>query len=128
EYIATDDLPALYDQAEVFLFPSFSEGFGIPIIEAMAAGTPVVTSDMSAMPEVAGDAALLIDPRDPATIADALAELLDRPFLVEDLRSRGILRARKYSWRATAERTLAVYRQVAGEPEVTAPLVTAAVA
>ncbi|SDL79159.1 Glycosyltransferase involved in cell wall bisynthesis [Catalinimonas alkaloidigena] len=111
DYVDTEDLPTLYDMSEAFLFPSLSEGFGIPIIEAMASGTPVITSDTSAMPEIAGDAALLIDPYDPKSIADAMEELLDRPYLAEDLRSRGILRARHFSWRSTAERTLQIYQR-----------------
>jgi glycosyltransferase involved in cell wall biosynthesis len=110
-YVSREELRALYAMAEAFAYPSLAEGFGLPILEAMACGTPVVTSCSAAMPEVAGDAALLIDPLDEAAIADALRRLVESPALRADLRGRGLLRARRHTWRATAERTLEIYRQ-----------------
>jgi glycosyltransferase involved in cell wall biosynthesis len=91
------------------------EGFGLPVIEAMACGVPVVTSNVSALPEVAGDAAILVDPNDAGAIAKAVACLLDDPALAEKLRAAGIERARSFTWEACAERTIALYRQILGE-------------
>jgi glycosyltransferase involved in cell wall biosynthesis len=99
-----------YRCADVFVYPSFNETFGLPILEAMATGCPVVTSDRSAMPETAGGAALLADPKNPETIADAIVKACGPE---EDrLRSAGPERAAEFTWAATAERTLAVYREV----------------
>jgi glycosyltransferase involved in cell wall biosynthesis len=94
----------------VFVYPSFNETFGLPILEAMACGCPVVTSTTSAMPETAGGAALLADPTDPGSIADAVAKACGPEN--ERLRSAGPERAGHFTWGACAERTLAVYRQV----------------
>jgi glycosyltransferase involved in cell wall biosynthesis len=99
-----------YRSADVFAYPSFNETFGLPILEAMASGCPVVTSDVSSMPETAGDAALLADPHDSRAIADALAKACGPES--ERLRSAGLERAAEFTWEVTAERTLAVYRQV----------------
>jgi glycosyltransferase involved in cell wall biosynthesis len=99
-----------YRAADVFVYPSFNETFGLPILEAMACACPVVTSDTSAMPETAGGAALLVDPKDSTSIASAIVEACG----AEDqrLRAQGPLRAGEFTWAATAERTLAVYREV----------------
>ena len=99
-----------YRAASVFAYPSHNETFGLPILEAMAAGCPVVTSDCSAMPETAGGAALLADPNDPAAIAEALEEACGPDSVL--LRKLGLERAQDFSWAVTAERTLEVYRQV----------------
>lgn len=99
-----------YRSADVFVYPSFNETFGLPILEAMACGCPVVTSDVSAMPETAGGAALLADPQDPESIAGAIVEACGDEN--ERLRARGPVRASEFTWAATAERTLAVYRDV----------------
>jgi glycosyltransferase involved in cell wall biosynthesis len=88
------------------------EGFGFPILEAMAAGRPVVTSDRGAMREVAGDAALLVDPEDPRSIADAMGRLWRGPELAEDLARRGRIRCREWTWDRTAEETIKVYDDV----------------
>ncbi len=107
-----DALIRLYAGAEVLLHPSFIEGFGNPVAEAMACGCPVVTSDRSAMPEVAGGAALLADPYDTAALAAALRRVVDDPALAADLRERGIKRAAALDWREFAAANLALYRRV----------------
>jgi glycosyltransferase involved in cell wall biosynthesis len=99
-----------YRAADAFVYPSFNETFGLPLLEAMACACPVVTSNTSAMPETAGGAALLADPRDPESIAGAIVEACGTAG--ERLRTRGPARAREFTWAATAERTLAVYREV----------------
>lgn len=99
-----------YRAADVFVYPSFNETFGLPLLEAMACGCPVVTSDASAMPETAGGAALLADPTDPVSIAVSIVAACGPAG--EQLRGRGPLRAAEFTWAATAERTLDVYRQV----------------
>lgn len=103
------DLPALYAGARVFAFPSLWEGFGLPVLEAMAAGAPVVASRRGALPEVAGDAALLVEPA-PGPLAEALERLLTDRTLRDRLRDAGLERARAFSWERTAAETLAVYR------------------
>src|SRR5262245_2637439 len=96
----------LYSAASVFVFPSLYEGFGLPPIEAMACGAPVVSSNTSSLPEVLGDAALLVDPTSTAGIAQAIAAVLTDPALREDLRRRGLARAGQFSWEQTARQTL----------------------
>lgn len=111
-YIKEEDLPIIYGLSEVFLFPSLSEGFGMPIVEAMACATPVITSKISSMPEIAGDAALLIDPMSPPSIADALMEILgDENFRQQKIK-HGIANASRFSWDTTAEKMLSVYERV----------------
>jgi glycosyltransferase involved in cell wall biosynthesis len=108
-YVAPADLPALYAGATCFVFPSLYEGFGLPVLEAMAAGTPVVASRVGAIPEVAGDAALLVDAERPAEIADALEGVLADGGLRVRLAARGRARAACFTWEAVARQTLAVY-------------------
>lgn len=108
-YIDDGDLPALYSAAAVFVFPSLYEGFGIPPLEAMACGTPVVTSNSSSLPEVVGEAALQIDPLNVDALAAAILLLLADPALREDLGERGRRRASLFTWQRTAESLLAVY-------------------
>jgi glycosyltransferase involved in cell wall biosynthesis len=105
-----DDLVALYNGAAVLVMPSFYEGFGFPALEAMQCGTPVVVADRASLPEVVGEAGLLIDPEDPASIAGALRRLLEDPELPARCREAGFRQAGTFSWRATAERTLDAYR------------------
>jgi glycosyltransferase involved in cell wall biosynthesis len=107
-YIADQDLPALLSGALAFVFPSLYEGFGMPLLEAMACGTPVLTSTTSALPEIAGDAALLVDPEDTTAIAAGLARLTSDTGLRADLRARGLARAAQFTWGRCAEETLAV--------------------
>ncbi len=105
-------LNALYRTARIYLQPSYYEGFGIPILEAMEAGAPVVTSTTSCLPEVAGDAALYADPADPDAIAAALRRLADDAGLCDELRAAGRRRLASFSWEACAQKTLAAYREV----------------
>jgi glycosyltransferase involved in cell wall biosynthesis len=106
------DLPALYGGARVFAFPSLWEGFGLPVLEAMAAGAPVVASNRGALPEVTAGAARLVEPA-PEPFADALGELLADAALRERLRTAGLARAATFSWERTARETLAIYRAAA---------------
>ncbi len=107
-----DDLPPLYSGAALLAYPSLYEGFGLPVLEAMACGTPVVASSTSATAEVAGDAALLVDPLDVDGLATAMRRLLSDETLQAGLRSRGLERAAGYSWQRTARETLAVYESL----------------
>jgi glycosyltransferase involved in cell wall biosynthesis len=113
-YVTDADLPALYRAARAFVYPSLFEGFGLPPLEAMACGTPVVTSDVSSLPEVTGDAALLIDPNDERALADALIEIVNNEGLRAGLREKGIAQAKKFTWREAAEKTLSLYREAYG--------------
>jgi len=113
-YVAEDDLPGLTAGANVFVYPSLYEGFGLPLGQAMAAGVPVVTSNVSSMPEVAGDAGLLVDPHSPAEISGAVARLLESPELRSTLSKRGLARALKYRWAIAARDSLAYFRKLAG--------------
>jgi len=113
-FIAAEELPWWYRGATLFVYPSRFEGFGLPVLEAMASGTPVITSNVSSLPEVAGDAALLVDPDDTAALSDAIASLLSDAALRERLRSSGLQRAATFSWNRTAAETIRVYRQVLG--------------
>jgi len=106
------DLPALYSGAATFVFPSLYEGFGLPVLEAMACGTPVACSNSSSLPEVVGDAARTFDPGDAAAIAAALRDLVSDKTLRTRLRERGLQRAGHFSWTRTARETLDLYRQV----------------
>jgi glycosyltransferase involved in cell wall biosynthesis len=112
-FLPRADLDALLAGAAVFCYPSLREGFGLPVLEAMAQGTAVVTSSGTATEEVAGDAALLVDPLDPSTITDALDWLLSDPDTVEELGRRGRRRAAEFTWRRTADLTAAAYAEVA---------------
>jgi len=112
--LSAETLATAYADADVVAYVSLYEGFGLPVLEAMSAGAPVVTSNTSSLPEVAGDAALLVDPEDVGGIADALARVLTDPALSEDLRRRGRERSAMFSWAATARATLDVYRHVTG--------------
>lgn len=111
-YVAKEDLPGLYGGARVFAYPSRYEGFGLPVLEAMRCGAPVVTTNVSSMPEVAGDAAVLVDPDDVAGLAEALLRVATDPALARDLARRGRERAGRFSWERCARETLEVYEQV----------------
>ncbi|NUM54003.1 MAG: glycosyltransferase family 4 protein [Candidatus Hydrogenedentes bacterium] len=114
EYVDQKDLPSLYSAADAFVFPSSYEGFGLPILEAMACGCPVITADNSSLPEVAGDAAEYCDANDVDSIANAMRRVLSDPLLREQMRQRGFAQAAKFSWEKTAEKTAAIYRSVCG--------------
>ena len=111
-YVSAADLENLYRRASIFAFPSLDEGFGMPVLDAMAHGVPVITSNTSAMPEVAGDAALFIDPRDTDALAGALLQLAHDDQLRDDLTRRGLARARQFTWESAVEKTWAIYHQI----------------
>jgi glycosyltransferase involved in cell wall biosynthesis len=116
-YVTPAELGRWYARASVFAFPSLDEGFGMPLLEAMAAGTPIVTSLRSALPEVAGDAALLVDPEDTAALAAALGRLTRDSDLREDLVRRGRARVQTFSWDKAVRETWDVYTQLLGPSE-----------
>ncbi len=110
-YVPREHLPALYSGAAAFAYPSLLEGFGLPVIEAMACGTPVITSDNSALKEIAGDAAMLVDPLSVSSIRQALTDVTGDSLLRSTLAQRGLTRAQDYSWNATAALTLQAYKE-----------------
>ncbi len=114
-YVPPEDLPALYAGATVYAFPSLYEGFGIPVLEAMASGVPVVASNRSSLPEVAGEAALLVDPEDERALGDALGRVLEDAALRDELRAKGLARARLFSWERCARETYAAYVKAAND-------------
>jgi glycosyltransferase involved in cell wall biosynthesis len=111
-FVPREDLPAFYNAASLVVYPSLYEGFGLPVLEAMACGTPVVTSNNSSLPEVAGAAALLVDPSSPEQIAAAVQRLLIDEQLRADLSSQGIVHARQFTWRKAAAKSLEVFLEV----------------
>ncbi len=113
-YVAAEDVPTFYNAAEVFVYPSLYEGFGLPLMEAMACGVPVVTSRASSLDEVAGDAAVLVDPLDELSIAEALKNVLNDPELRKRLGQAGLKRSRLFSFERAARQTLDVYERVVG--------------
>lgn len=110
--VSTEDLKVLYAQAELFVFPSLYEGFGFPVLEAMACGTPVLASNRTSLPEVAGDAAVLVNPESAEELAEAIRRLVTDTALRLSLRQKGLTRAKEFTWDATARQTHAVYRDV----------------
>jgi len=112
---ADEDMVALYNGAVALALPSHYEGFGLPVLEAMACGTPAVISDRGSLPEIAGDAALAVDPDDAAALAAALERVWRDPALRQSYRDKGLARAAEFSWERCARETLAVYRRVMGE-------------
>ena len=115
-YLPEETLAVMYRLAGVFVFPSLYEGFGLPPLEAMASGTPVVTSNISSLPEVAGDAAVLVDPHFPEAIADGIHTVLTDEAVRRTLRDKGLARARQFSWEQSVRRVLEIYRDAAAAP------------
>jgi glycosyltransferase involved in cell wall biosynthesis len=114
--VVNTELPGIYAQCDLFLYPSLRESFGIPMLEAMGCGAPVITSNTSSMPEVAGNAALIIDPYKPEEITAAMIRLLAHEELRNDMIAKGFEQAAKFSWKAMAEQFLEIYREL--EPEL----------
>ncbi len=110
-FVPQEELSYWYRAADAFVYPSQYEGFGIPVLEAMAAGTPVITSNVSALPEVAGGAAILTDPHDEAALQEALVHVLTDASTRAELRALGVTRAHEFSWQHAAVRTANSYRR-----------------
>ncbi len=121
DYVPEAQLPAVYRGAAALVYPSLYEGFGFPVLEGMASGTPVLTSRTSSLGEIGADAALLVDPTDEAALADALLALGTDESLRRDLRERGLARAARFSWAATVRETLAAYREALALPDPPCP-------
>jgi glycosyltransferase involved in cell wall biosynthesis len=117
-YFPEEELPLLYKGAEVLLFPSFYEGFGLPVLEAFACGLPVIVSNVASLPEVAGDAALYVDPNDHKDMAGKVETLLDDKSLRQDQIARGYVQAEKFTWRSTAEQILVEMAQIMGRGQL----------
>jgi glycosyltransferase involved in cell wall biosynthesis len=113
-YVTGDELPLWYNAATALAYPSVYEGFGLPVLEAQACGTPVLTSNASSLPEAAGDAGLMVDPYDTDALAAGLHRLLTDESLQYELRERGLIHARQFSWPRTARETAGVYRRALG--------------
>ena len=111
-YIRRGDRPFVYNLASLFVYPSFFEGFGLPVLEAMSCGIPVITSHNSSVPEVAGDAAILVDPKRPLEIAEAMHFLLTDKKFYDRIRERGFAQSQKFSWKKCAEETLKIFSKL----------------
>lgn len=112
-FVNEEDLPALYSGALFSVFPSLYEGFGLPVLEAMGCGTPVITSKVSSLPEVVGDAAILVDPMNIEELAWRMEMLCESSDLREELGKKGLERSKLFSWEKTAQKTLEVYKELA---------------
>lgn len=112
DFVEQADLNALYAAADLFVFPSLNEGFGLPVVEAFASGTPVITSNVTALPEIAGDAAITVNPTDTAALAEAMRNVLSNATLRDELTQKGIARARVFTWKETARKTLGLYESL----------------
>ena len=111
-FVPTKDLVAIYNLAAVYCQPSFYEGFGLPVLEAMACGTPIVCSKTSSLPEVAGDAAIFVDPKDIKSISQGIKHVIENEEVKETFRKKSISRANQFSWKKTAEKTIGVYKKI----------------
>ncbi len=110
--VSHEELRLLYSFAEVFVYPSRYEGFGFPVLEAMACGTPVITNKSTSLPEVAGDAAILVDAEDESALGESMLKVLEDPLLCETLKRKGLAHSQGFSWMKAAQKTLNVYREV----------------
>ena len=120
-YVPDEDLPAIYAGAQALVLPSLYEGFGLPVLEAMACGTPVVASNSSSIPEVGGDAARYFDPTDAEAIIEATGSVLRNATLREEMRSQGPAQVAQFSWKRAAQETLTIYRQVTSQTRLPVP-------
>jgi alpha-1,3-rhamnosyl/mannosyltransferase len=111
--VRNDELAALYNRAEALVFPSLYEGFGLPVLEAMACGCPVICSNVTSLPEVAGKAALFVEPMDEKALAQAMRRIVEDDNLRQSLAQQGIQRAALFDWRKTVAETVLVYREIA---------------
>ncbi|PIN86242.1 hypothetical protein COV19_05530 [Candidatus Woesearchaeota archaeon CG10_big_fil_rev_8_21_14_0_10_44_13] len=116
-YVSDEDAVHLYNSAEVFVFPSYYEGFGLPVLEAMKCGCPVITSNISSLPEVAGNAGILVDPDSVEDIKNSIERVLSDKSLREKMRKKGIAQSKRFSWKTAAKEILSVYREVADEKD-----------
>lgn len=114
DFVEDQDLPSLYSGAEVFLYPSLYEGFGLPLLEAMACGVPVITSNLSSLQELAEGSALLVNPRDVNQLAQAMERLIRDQQIKTKLKKKGLERTKQFSWRKTAEQTFKLYKEILG--------------
>jgi glycosyltransferase involved in cell wall biosynthesis len=114
--VSLDRLIELYRSADLFVFPSFYEGFGLPVLEAMACGCPVVTSNTTSLPEVVGDAGIMVEPSDVHGLAKAMYDVLTNDGLRRDMIKKGLRRAKMFSWEKTATETLSAYAEVLASP------------
>lgn len=118
-YVPNDELPTILNQSKIVLYPSLRESFGIPILEGMACGVPVISSNSSSMPEIAGDAAILIEPTDPLAIVQAIERILSNPVLTAEMSAKGILRSKDFSWNKMALAYIELYKEVYKELQTT---------
>ena len=112
DYIAEEDKIALYKGAELFIFPSLYEGFGMPVLEAMASGIPVITSNISSLPEVAGEAAILVNPYDIVEIAKAIKNVIKNDKLKKEMIEKGLKQARKFTWENSVKKLEKIYSEL----------------
>ena len=112
DFIPETDLPTYYSGAEAFVLPSLYEGFGFPVLEAMACACPVVTSDTSSLPEVVGEAGIMVDPQNTNSLAEAMSKVLTDSKLRDNMIRKGLEQAKRFSWEKAAEQTLEVYHKV----------------
>jgi len=115
-YLPREILPGIFSSCRVFIFPSLYEGFGLPVLEAMACGAPVIASNSSSLPEVGGDAAIYVDPLDPEAFKMAIEEILDSPSKVNELKVKSLEQSKKFSWEKTARETLQLYKEALNSP------------
>jgi len=123
DFIPNEDLPIFYNSCEVFVYPSLYEGFGLPPLEAMSCGTPVITSNTTSIPEVTGNSALLIDPQNIDMLSEKLYKVLTSDLIKKDLSNKGLKRSLEFSWIKTAQDTLEVYEKIYRESKISSSII-----